>query len=67
MAAFGETLRKIREKEGMTQTKLAERVDVNRSMISAIERGSKPASFPLAEKIAEALGCSLDDLAGKKN
>ena len=49
----------------MTQTKLAEMVDVNRSMISAIERGSKPASFPLAEKIAEALGCSLDDLAGK--
>ncbi|MBO5990948.1 MAG: helix-turn-helix transcriptional regulator [Lentisphaeria bacterium] len=46
----------------MTQKELAEKVNVDQSMICQIERGTKTPSLPLSVEIAEALGCDIHDL-----
>ena len=48
----------------MTQAALAAAVQVDQSLICQIERGSKAISFPLAQEVAHALGCSISELAG---
>jgi transcriptional regulator with XRE-family HTH domain len=46
----------------MYQQHLAEACGVDRSSISALEIGRVMPSPPLLRKLAEALGCSVDDL-----
>ncbi len=61
-AAMGKRIQAMRKKRGMTQTVLAERVGIEPSNISHIERAaSKPGLATLVE-IANALQCSVDDL-----
>lgn len=48
-------LTKLREKQGLTPSELAEKVDVTRQMIWSIEKGSRRPSMGLAFKIAETL------------
>ncbi|MGH2662360.1 MAG: helix-turn-helix transcriptional regulator [Actinomycetota bacterium] len=45
----------------MTQADLAERVDVTRQTIIAIEQGRYSPSLEMAFRIAQALGVSLDE------
>ena len=55
----------IREKRlalDMTQKELAEKVNVDQSMICQIERGTKAPSLPLSVEIATALECRIEDL-----
>jgi len=55
----------IREKRlalDMTQKELAEKVNVDQSMICQIERGTKAPSLPLSVEIAAALKCRIEDL-----
>jgi len=55
---------KIRMKRlalNMSQKELAERVNVEQSMICQIERGTKTPSLPLGAEIANVLGCDLKD------
>ena len=47
----------------MIQQNLADLVHVEQSMICQVERGTKVPTLPLGAEIAEALGCSLEDLA----
>jgi len=47
----------------MTQMELGNKVGVTESMICQLESGARTLSVPLGKKIAEALNCSLDDLA----
>lgn len=51
-----EWLKVLREKAGFTQGKLAERVKVERSLISKIETGSARPSPDTAKAIAKVLG-----------
>ena len=60
---IGENIRKRREELGMSQTELAEKVNVRPSMIGQVESGRKPPSMVLGKYIADALGCSMDSLA----
>jgi transcriptional regulator with XRE-family HTH domain len=60
---IGENIRKRREELGMSQTELAEKVNVRPSMICQVESGRKPPSMVLGKYIADALGCSMDSLA----
>ena len=60
--SIGENIRRIREKKNITQKELAAKVFVGNSMICQIERGTKVLTVPLGKAIADALGCSLDDL-----
>ena len=46
----------------MTQKELAEKVNVDQSMICQIERGSKAPSLPLSVEIADVLGCKVDEM-----
>lgn len=52
------TLRALREKAGLTQVELAERVGVRQATISDLETGkSTRIEFDLLDKLCEALGC----------
>ncbi len=60
---MGENIKERRLALDMTQKELAEKVNVEQSMICQIERGTKAPSFPLAIDIAEALQCDIKDLS----
>ena len=55
-------LEKLRKKAGITQQELSERAEVSRKSINAIENGIYVPSTVLALKIAETLGCKVEDL-----
>ena len=55
-SGFGQNLRRIRTEKGMVQRQVAEAAGVALSTYTAIEQGSSEPSWPLAMKIAEALG-----------
>ena len=58
-------LRAIRERQGLTQAKLAELIDSDAAVISHYEAGTRGPAWTTAIRIADALGCSLDELAGR--
>lgn len=58
----GSNIRAMREKVGLQQSELAEKVGVSQSMICQIERGTKGCSIQLGAEIAAALGCEISDL-----
>lgn len=60
--SIGTNIKERRLKCGFTQKELAERVNVDQSMICQIERGTKTPTLPLGKEIAEVLGCNLDAL-----
>jgi transcriptional regulator with XRE-family HTH domain len=60
--AFGEAIRKYRNKAGFTQEKLAERADMHHNFIGEVERGNMECSLTSMVKIAKALGVRVRDL-----
>jgi transcriptional regulator with XRE-family HTH domain len=62
---FGEVLRALRVKQGITQDQLAERVETERSHISAIERAEKGPALATIFSLAEGLGMSASELIGQ--
>jgi transcriptional regulator with XRE-family HTH domain len=59
---FGEKLREIRLKVGVSQEKLAELSGLHRTYVSTVERGLRNISLENIEKLAEALDVELRDL-----
>ena len=55
-------LEKLRKNAGLTQQELSERANVSRKSINAVENGIYVPSTVLALKIAETLGCKVEDL-----
>lgn len=47
---------------GMTQEELASIVEVQRTMIVQLERGTKGLSLILAKKLSEVFNCTIDEL-----
>ena len=62
MAEFGENIRKAREKLGITQQTLADRLYVTRQAVSRWENGSRYPDLLTAKRLADFLKVSLDDL-----
>ena len=60
--ALGKRIRKLRKEKGMTQSELAERVKIETSNISHIERGVYKAGTNTLYEIAIAFGVTLNDL-----
>lgn len=60
---IGKNIKERREREGLDQTELAERVGVSGSMISHIESGRKQPSVLLMRDISKVLHCTMDELA----
>ena len=59
---IGHFLKAWREHRGMTQAQLAERVNLDRSDLSRIERGQVQCRQPTLEALARALGCRPGDI-----
>ncbi len=53
-------LRDLRGEQGWSQADLAERLDVSRQTVNAIETGKYDPSLPLAFKIARLFGQSIE-------
>lgn len=64
--ALAENLQERRESRGMTQQVLAEKIGVTQMAVSFFESGKKIPSVAVLEKMADALGCSIDWLLDRK-
>ena len=62
LKAFGENLRGIREKKGISQLQLGLKADISKNQIGNIERGEVNATVISILAIAKALGISPKDL-----
>jgi DNA-binding XRE family transcriptional regulator len=62
--ASGQRVKEARERAGLTQQELADRVGVGRVSIGKVEGGTRKPSMELGVALSEALGVSLDDLFG---
>jgi transcriptional regulator with XRE-family HTH domain len=56
---LGEQIRKLRERRGLTQAALAERIGMSAIFIRKLESGERLASIDTLERLAEALGATL--------
>ena len=61
---FGERIKALRNKAGITQRVLAETLGISTSAIIAYEKGQKIPSIDAAIKFAQYFGVSLDSLCG---
>ena len=66
MPTISNSVREVREKHGMSQEALAERVGVTRQTIISLEKGSYVPSLLLAFNIAETFGLSVEKLFKKE-
>lgn len=55
-------LRKIRKLRMITQAELATMIGITQAMVSHYETGRRVPDLETAAKIANALGCKVDDL-----
>jgi putative transcriptional regulator len=55
-------LAELRGQRGWSQEDLAERLNVSRQTVNALERGRYDPSLPLAFKIAALFECSIEDV-----
>src|SRR5215210_2040283 len=61
---FGERLRRLREKAGLTQEELASRAGLTAKAVSALERGERKRPYPhTVRSLAEALGLTEEERA----
>lgn len=67
-AAFSENLKKLREEKGISQTELARRLGVNKSLISSYENMERLPSLNALAKLSYQFNVSMEFLLGiKKN
>lgn len=59
---FGERLKKLRLERGLSQEKLANEAELDRTYIPSIEKGERNVSITVIEKIAQALQVKISDL-----
>lgn len=63
----GKRIKAIRKVKGMTQMEFAEKLNISRSYMSKIEKGTKAVSIDLLVEIAVYCGSSLDYLVFGKS
>ncbi|WP_282478159.1 helix-turn-helix transcriptional regulator [Vibrio sp. ABG19] len=62
---FGSNVARLRKARGLSQEKLAELTELDRTYISSIERGKRNVSLINICRIADALGCPPENLLSK--
>ncbi len=61
--SFAENLRRLRKEKGMTQDQLAKQIGVGKRAVIGYEiEGRYPKKHDIYQKIADALGCTTNDL-----
>ena len=65
LRAFGANVRRLRFQAGLTQAKLAERVDLELRTIQKVEAGGINSPLTTLTRIQAALGCAWEDLLGR--
>ena len=63
---IGENIRRFRKSKRMTQQKLALAIYANQDMICNWEIGKHTPSAYYLIRLADALGCSVDEILGRK-
>ena len=59
-------LKDVRESRNVTQEAVAQHIGVTQQFISRVEKGTKQISLDLASDVADYLGVSLDEIAGRQ-
>jgi transcriptional regulator with XRE-family HTH domain len=59
---FGQAVKAVREQQGVSQEKLAERAEIDRTYVSMIERGKRQPTLEVASRIANALSTKLSEI-----
>ena len=59
---FGEQIRRLRKKQGLSLRELAAALDYDQSSLSKVERNALPAPPPIIKPLAKALGVSYEKL-----
>ncbi len=67
LVRFGRRVRELRKKKGMSQEELALEAGLDRSYVGGVERGERNISLVNIEKLARALGVSLEALVRQRN
>jgi len=67
MSSTGDRIRKLREKLGLTQLELANKVDINNSVLSRIEAGKRPVEDNELIRFADFFDVDSDYLLGRTN
>jgi transcriptional regulator with XRE-family HTH domain len=62
---MGQRLYELRQAAGLTQEALARKADVGTDAVRNWEKGRRTPGLDMAVKLADALECSLDELAGR--
>ena len=62
MNRFGEKLRTLRKRRGLSQTEMAEILGVQQSYVGKLERGERAPNVTMIRKVAELFNVSFDQL-----
>ncbi|MDP1755864.1 MAG: helix-turn-helix transcriptional regulator, partial [Pseudohongiella sp.] len=60
--SLSENLQRLRKERGLNQDELSEQSGVSLTQISKIERSETDPRVSTIEKLAKALGCSMDEM-----
>lgn len=64
---IGTRIKHFRNKRGLTAMQLAEKVNISREHLSAVENNIKPISLTTLQKICDSLGVALADFFIEEN
>lgn len=59
---FGLRVKELRKLKGLSQEKLANLADIDRTYLPTIEKGERNVSIEVVERLASALGVSIKDM-----
>ena len=62
---INDSIRLRREAKGLSQKELGQMCGVSGVMVGYYERGLRQPTLPIAMALADALGCTLDELTGR--
>lgn len=60
-------IKQIRKNKGITQAELASKINMSRSVLVAIEKGTRDLKLDEAERLGRALGMRVEELAGESS
>ena len=66
LVRFGERLRRVRTRQGISQERLAELAGLHRTYVSSVERGLRNISLLNIDKLASALAVPLTSLMPRR-